>query len=77
MLDRDCCGTTMSANVISHNFAGGIDLRDAHGCVISANTFTIAKNAAIAVRAESASTTISVNNFSDTWIGNDSDGNTQ
>ncbi|TWT55370.1 right-handed parallel beta-helix repeat-containing protein [Allorhodopirellula solitaria] len=71
VLDRDCYGTTMSANVIAHDFAGGIDLRDAHGCAISANTFTIVKNAAIAVREPSASITISANNFSDTWIGND------
>jgi len=64
----------MSANVIAHDFAGGIDLRDAHGCAISANTFTIVKKVAIAVRSESASITISGNNFSDTWIGNDANG---
>ncbi len=74
VLDRDCYGVTMSANVIAHDFAGGIDLRDAHGCAISANTFTIVKKVAIAVRSESASITISGNNFSDTWIGNDADG---
>jgi len=75
VLDRDCYGTTVSANVIAHDFAGGVDLRDAHGCAISANTFTIVKKVAVAVRAESASITISANNFSDTWIGNDADGN--
>lgn len=75
VLDRDCYGITMSANVIAHEFTGGIDLRDAHGCAISANTFTIVKKVAIAVRSESASITISANNFSDTWIGNDADGN--
>jgi parallel beta-helix repeat protein len=75
VLDRDCYGTTVSANVIAHDFAGGVDLRDAHGCAISANTFTIVKKVAVAVRGESASITISANNFSDTWIGNDVGGN--
>ena len=70
VLDRDCYGITMSANVIAHDFAGGIDLRDAHGCAISANTFTIVKNAAISISDQSASITITGNNFSDTWIGN-------
>ncbi len=74
VLDRDCYGITMSANVIAHDFAGGIDLRDAHGCAISANTFTIVKQTAVAVRSESASITITGNNFSDTWIGNDDGG---
>jgi parallel beta-helix repeat protein len=74
VLDRDCYGTTMSANVIAHDFAGGIDLRDAHGCAVSANTFTIVKKVAIAVRSESASITITGNNFSDTWIGDDAEG---
>ncbi len=75
VLDRDCYGITMSANVIAHEFTGGIDLRDAHGCAISANTFTIVKNVGVAVRSESASITITGNNFSDTWIGNDDEGN--
>ena len=74
VLDRDCYGITMSANVIAHEFSGGIDLRDAHGCAISANTFTIVKKIGIAVRSQSASITISGNNFSDTWIGNDEQG---
>ncbi len=74
VLDRDCYGTTISANVIAHDFTGGIDLRDAHGCAVSANTFTIVKKTAIAVREHSGSITISANNFSDTWIGKDQDG---
>jgi parallel beta-helix repeat protein len=41
ILDNDCYGNTISANVIAHNASGGIDLRDAHGCAVSANTFTI------------------------------------
>ena len=43
VLDRDCYGITLAANVIAHDSAGGIDLRDAHGCAVSANTFTIMK----------------------------------
>ena len=31
ILDRDCYGITLSSNVIAHEVAGGIDLRDAHG----------------------------------------------
>ncbi len=77
VLDRDCYGITVSANVIAHNFAGGIDLRDAHGCAISANTFTIVKNASLAVRSASASIAIGGNNFSDSWIGNDFQGRPQ
>lgn len=41
ILDRDCYGITLSANVLAHNFSGGIDLRDAWGCAVSANTFTL------------------------------------
>ena len=39
ILDRDCFGITLSANVLAHNQEGGVDLRDAWGCAISANTF--------------------------------------
>ena len=71
VLDKDCYGTTISANVIAHEFTGGIDLRDAHGCAVSANTFTIVKKCGIAVRESSGSITISGNNFSDSWISTD------
>ena len=74
ILDRDVYGTTISANVIAHDFSGGVDLRDAHGCAVSANTFTIVKNVGVAVRASSGAITISANNFSDTWIGKGADG---
>jgi hypothetical protein len=40
ILDRDCYGITLSANVIAHHLEGGIDLRDALGCAVSANTLT-------------------------------------
>lgn len=42
VLARDCYGITLSANVIAHN-GGGIDLVDAHGCAVSANTFVLLK----------------------------------
>jgi parallel beta-helix repeat protein len=74
VLDRDVYGTTISANVIAHEFTGGIDVRDAHGCAISSNTFTIVKNIGLAVRSGSGGITISGNNFSDSWIGETPDG---
>ena len=42
VLSRDCYGITLSSNVIAHN-GGGIDLVDAHGCTVSANTFVLLK----------------------------------
>lgn len=42
VLARDCYGITVSSNVIAHN-GGGIDLVDAHGCAVSANTFVLLK----------------------------------
>ncbi|MCR9293576.1 MAG: right-handed parallel beta-helix repeat-containing protein [bacterium] len=74
VLDRDCYGITVSANVIAHEFTGGVDLRDAHGCSLTGNTFTIVKKTGIAVREQSAGITISGNNFSDSWIGEDAEG---
>lgn len=74
ILDRDCYGITLSANAIAHDFSGGIDLRDAHGCAVSANTFTIVKKIGLAVRAQSGSITITGNNFSDTMVGRDAEG---
>ena len=74
ILDRDAYGITLSANVIAHEFTGGIDLRDAHGCAVSGNTFTIVKKVGVAVRTASAGITITGNNFSDTWVGNDAKG---
>src|SRR4029453_6062750 len=49
VLDRDCYGITLSANVIAHEVQGGIDLVDAHGCTVSANTFTIVKENALRI----------------------------
>ena len=67
-LDRDCYGITLSANVIAHNGAG-IDLRDAHGCAVSANTFTILKTHAVRIGPGSGRITLTGNNFSDSSIG--------
>ncbi len=71
VLDRDCYGVTLSANVIAHEVKGGIDLRDAHGCSVSANTFTIVKKGAVRVGPASGRITISANNFSDSFIGDE------
>lgn len=72
VLDRDCYGNTLSANVIAHNGAG-IDLRDAHGCAVSANTMTIMKTNAVRVGPESGRIVISGNNFSSSYIGQGKD----
>ena len=71
ILDRDCYGITLSANVIAHEVNGGIDLRDAHGCSVSANTFTIVKKDAVRVGPASGRITVSGNNFSDSYIGDE------
>lgn len=68
ILDRDCYGTTMAANVIAHN-GQGIDLRDAHGCAVSANTFTINKTDAVKIGPDSGRIAITGNNFSNSMIG--------
>lgn len=70
ILDRDCYGNTLSANVIAHN-GQGIDLRDAHGCAVSANTFTILREAALRIGPNSGRITVSANNFSNSYIGED------
>lgn len=71
ILDRDCYGITLSANVIAHNGAG-IDLRDAHGCAVSANTFTILKTNALRIGPDSGRITVTGNNFSNSFIGENS-----
>ncbi len=69
IMDRDCYGNTISANVIAHNFGGGVDLKDAWGCTVSANTFTIVKTRAVVVGSNSGRITITGNNFSNSYIG--------
>ena len=68
ILDRDCYGITLSSNVIAHN-GGGIDLRDAHGCAVSANTFTIVKANALRIGPNSGRIAVAGNSFSDSYIG--------
>ena len=68
VLGRDCYGNTLSANVIAHN-GGGVDLPDAHGCSVSANTFTIMKDNALRIGPKSGRITVTGNNFSDSYIG--------
>jgi hypothetical protein len=69
VLDRDCYGITLSANVIAHEQTGGIALRDAHGCAVSANTFTIVGKDALSIGPDSARITVAANNFSNSCIG--------
>jgi Periplasmic copper-binding protein (NosD) len=69
ILDRDCYGITLSSNVIAHEVEGGIDLRDAHGCAVSANTFTIVKKDALRIGPASSRITVTGNNFSNSYIG--------
>jgi len=68
VLDRDCYGITLSANVIAHD-GGGIDLRDAHGCAVSANTFTLMKTDALRIGAASGRIAVCGNSFCDSYIG--------
>lgn len=67
-LDRDCYGITISANVIAHNGAG-VDLIDAHGCAVSANTLTIMKTHALRIGKGSGRITVTGNNFSNSNVG--------
>lgn len=69
VVDRDCYGIALSANVIAHNVSGGIDLRDVHGSAVSANAFTILKKDALRIGPESGRIAVSGNSFSDSYIG--------
>lgn len=68
ILDRDCYGITISANVIAHN-GGGVELRDAWGCTVSANTFVIVFNFSVLVGPNSGRDIITGNNFCNSYIG--------
>jgi hypothetical protein len=68
ILDRDCYGNTISANVIAHNGAG-VDLRDAHGIAVSANTFTLMTEPALRIAESSGRVTVTGNNFCNSYIG--------
>jgi parallel beta-helix repeat protein len=68
ILDRDCYGITISANVIADD-GSGIELRDAWGCTVSANTFVMVFNFAVLVGPNSGRNTITGNNFCNSYIG--------
>lgn len=69
ILDRDCYGITLSANVIAHDMGGGIDLRDAWGCAVSANTFVLVHKFGVRVSKDSGRIAITGNNFSNSYTG--------
>jgi len=69
VLDRDCYGIALSANVIAHNVQGGIDLRDAWGLTVSANAFTIMARNALSIGPGSGRVAVTGNSFSDSSIG--------
>lgn len=69
VLDRDCYGITISANVLAHNRGGGVWVRDGWGCAVSANTFTINATRGVEVGPQAGRITISANNFSNAHIG--------
>ena len=69
VLDRDCYGITVGANVIAHESGGGVDVRDAWGCAISGNTFTIVGQRALLIGPASGRITVTGNNFSNAHIG--------
>jgi hypothetical protein len=73
ILDCDCYGITLSSNVIAHEVAGGIDLRDAHGCAVSANTFTIVKQDALRIGPASSRIAVTGNAFASSYIGEGKD----
>lgn len=68
-LDRDCYGITLSANVIAHNFGGGIDLVDAHGCAVSANTFVLNSVSSLTIGPNSGRIPVTGNSFCNSHIG--------
>tara|TARA_R110002095_G_scaffold184553_3_gene161742 strand:- start:6166 stop:7449 length:1284 start_codon:yes stop_codon:yes gene_type:complete len=68
VLDKECYGITLSANVIAHN-GSGIILDDAHGCAVSANTFTLLAADALKIGPNSGRITVTGNNFSNSYIG--------
>jgi hypothetical protein len=69
IMDRDCYGNTISANVIAHDFGGGVDVRDAWGCAVSANTFTMCRPLGVRVGPEAGRIAITGNSFSNAHIG--------
>lgn len=69
ILDREAYGITLSANVLAHNNGGGIDLRNAWGSTVSANTFTINPAWSLRISAKSGRIAVTGNNFSNSFLG--------
>jgi hypothetical protein len=69
VLDRDCYGIALSANVIAHNTGGGVDLRDAWGCAVSANTFVLSIAHGVQVGPNSGRIALTGNTFCNSHIG--------
>lgn len=59
-----CYGITISSNIIAHHLGGGVELNNAWGCAVSANTFTLIHNFSVQVGKGSQGITITGNNFS-------------
>lgn len=72
VLDRDCYGIAVSANVIAHDFGGGVDLRDANGIAVTGNSFPLCgekSGFAVRVGPTSGRSSITGNTFSNTYVG--------
>lgn len=69
VLDRDCYGITISANVIAHNFGGGVHLKHAWGCAVSANTFVLDPIFSLQIGKLSGRITVTGNSFANSHIG--------
>ncbi len=67
ILDRDCYGLTLSANMIAHNDSG-IDLRNAHGCTISANNFVLQRDFGLRLGMLTGRLAVSGNNFTNSYL---------
>jgi len=69
VLDRDCYGIAVSANVIAHNTGGGVDLRDAWGCSISGNAFPLSIAHGVRIGPASGRHAITGNSFCNSYQG--------
>jgi hypothetical protein len=69
VLDRDCYGITLSANVIAHEMKCGIDLRDAHGCAVTGNSFPLVHDKSVLIGPGSGRIPVVGNAFGDSYLG--------
>lgn len=69
ILARDTYATTVSSNIFTMDREGGVDLRDAHGCTITGNTFARVPKRAVAVDPKCHAISISGNTFADASVG--------